>query len=363
MAKIIRARRYVHHLETDVLTEARRRLAHIFDQFDSVAVAFSGGKDSLVVLNLVREYHEQHGLGKVEAIFRDEEVIPFSVVRFLEQLRVEPWLNLRWLCVPMASHKMLMGTSIDYIQWDPQRGPDNWMREKPPWAILDDSGRVYDQHTMDDFQASFFSGKVCILTGIRSAESLQRYQACMSKIHHPYIVGSSSPNAMLGRVIYDWSEKDVFRYFYDKGIKYCSVYDAQTANRDELRVATALHAQASKRFDKLKTLEPEYYQRILEVFPEYSVHSRYYRDLSGALFNYPPTWAGVLSYIRKEMSDGRMQKMALDLLKRYRKKSKTEAFYRPETLIMHLLSTGVDRPEMVSDKNMKIAVLRYGKKV
>ncbi len=43
------------YIETDVLTEAKKRLHHIYDTHDSVVVAFSGGKDSLATLHLTRE--------------------------------------------------------------------------------------------------------------------------------------------------------------------------------------------------------------------------------------------------------------------------------------------------------------------
>jgi hypothetical protein len=35
------------YIDTDVLTEAKKRIHHIFDLFDTVVVMFSGGKDSL----------------------------------------------------------------------------------------------------------------------------------------------------------------------------------------------------------------------------------------------------------------------------------------------------------------------------
>jgi hypothetical protein len=42
--------KYKRYLNIDVVTAARDRVRHIYDAFDSVAVCFSGGKDSLVAL-------------------------------------------------------------------------------------------------------------------------------------------------------------------------------------------------------------------------------------------------------------------------------------------------------------------------
>ncbi len=276
--RYVKKRKYV---DKSVLDAARERIAHIFDTHDKVVVMFSGGKDSLAVLYLVKEYHEKHGLGKVEAIFRDEEVIPFTVRRFLEDMRKEPWLNLRWTCYPMQSEKYVLGKYIGYVQWDPARA-GNYVTNMPEWAERPAPGdtRIYDQWTMDEELSKPYKGKVCFLTGIRCAESLTRYRAIVNKLDEPWVAASSSKRVALGRPIYDWSENDIFKFFHDFGIRYCDVYEAQRLAGMRLRVATPMIANSAKVFGELRAMEPDFYDAVVAVFPEMVLQERYYSELA-----------------------------------------------------------------------------------
>lgn len=113
-----RVKRYI---DTDVLTEARARLHHIWDLHDNLVVAFSGGKDSLATLHLTWEVAQERGLDHVNVVFRDEELIPDPVIDFVQHYRTLPWVRMDYLAVPLASTKYILGRVFDYVQWDPAR--------------------------------------------------------------------------------------------------------------------------------------------------------------------------------------------------------------------------------------------------
>jgi len=257
----------------NVLEAAKWRLKRIMQTHDNFVVSFSGGKDSLALLHLTRIVKEELGdKTPVNVVFRDEELIPDHIVDFVDYYRCLPWVNMTWFTVPLKSQKYILGKTFDYIQWDPNR--ENYVREKPSWSISDDS-KIYDQYNMDARVAAEYKGKVCIMTGIRCSESIIRLKAVLNVINEAYVCASSAKGVRIGRPIYDWEENDVFKFFYDEGIPYAEIYDRQSAQNQALRVSTPLHAESAKSLDKWRTLDAEFYDRVLKVFPEMGVQDKY----------------------------------------------------------------------------------------
>jgi hypothetical protein len=226
-----------------------------------------------------------------------------------------------------------LGKTFEYVQWDESR---EWVRPKPDFAITAPKGMVFDQYSMDAFCAQGHKGRLAFLNGIRADESLVRFASVIRKKNESHIAASSTPNVSLVKPIYDWSEKDVFKFFYDFNIDYCPVYDLQMWNQQALRVATPIHAENAKILNKLKTSAPTLYEQVMDIFPEMRVQELYWKeyDRYGAIGQYKKGWGGVFDYIRENIEDPAMRKLAFKRVleaKKIRENNLTKGKYR-ETL-------------------------------
>ena len=202
---------------------------------------------------------------------------------------------------------------------------------------------------MDAYTAARYRGKVAFLTGIRAAESLIRFRECVNKLNENYInaVGDKrATNVNLCKPIFDWEENDVFRYFYDRQIKYCPLYDLQMWAGNSLRVSTPLHAESAKRFDLIKSTVPDFYQRVTAVFPEMLAHERYFKELDRAALKerYGQTYEGVRQWIDEHIEEEDQHAAAVEKYENVLFRAKRDPdLYPPAYLLTTFMAGGFKR--------------------
>lgn len=319
----------VNYLESDVLSEAYKRIERVISMFDNTIVSFSGGKDSLAVAHLVREVYDRVGKQNEPVIlaFRDEELIPDDVIEFVQSFRERPdrW-DLRYYAFPMESHLFFMGRHLPYTQWDEARR-GHWIREKPSYAIEQIHPENLPLHQSMTSALTIrqmgLKGRTAIFNGIRAQESLIRFRASTASVGSEcYISGDmgGAKHISFVKPLFDWSEKDIFRYFYDKQISYCKIYEAELYAGAPLRVSTPLHDAAYDYLSRLRVMYPTFFEQIVAIWPEVAAQERYWKsfDRNGMIHRYPKSFEGIMQYIEENIEEPRDKRKAIEVVKQCR---------------------------------------------
>jgi 3'-phosphoadenosine 5'-phosphosulfate sulfotransferase (PAPS reductase)/FAD synthetase len=163
----------------------------------------------------------------------------------------------------------------------------------------------------------------------------------INKLNENYINASSHKAVKVCKPIYDWSENDVMKWLYESKIDWCEAYDRQHLTKLPLRVSTPLRAEGAKPMGKVAECSPEFYQRLIEIFPDVENQARYGKDvdrqkvldeyLSGGL-------RGCVRYVRERIGDPKSQRAAMGLIKRFGElRVNNPEIYPVRDLLMHLV--------------------------
>ena len=261
--------------EQNVLDAAYERMRYIFRSFDKVVVSFSGGKDSTAVLNVAADVAKEFNKLPLEVVFFDEEVITPPTVDYCLRVAKRPELNFRWMCVELKQRNACSFEEPYWYTWDAAK-KDVWVRQLPEKCetyIPTYKKDIEVETGVADAFTRLWSkkdGKVCVVTGVRTEESMRRYRMMAQLTNDNYINVASKGkdhNIFSAHPVYDWRSSDIWLAVKQLGWDYNRTYDI--FNLTNLhgkylhqRVCVPFGEEAMRGFDIYQECFPEFWAKI-----------------------------------------------------------------------------------------------------
>ncbi|MBE6549454.1 MAG: DUF3440 domain-containing protein [Ruminococcaceae bacterium] len=259
------------------------RMDFIFREFDNILVSFSGGKDSGLLLNMTldfkRKYYPEKRIGLYHQDFEAQYSYTTEYVKeTFESLKDE--VEAYWVCLPTATRTALSNYEMFWYPWDDEK-KDIWVRPMPEgdYVINIENNPIstyrYKMHQEDlakqfsRWYASNREGKTVCLLGMRTDESLNRYNAILNKQNgykgECYIT-EQYKNCWTASPIYDWSSRDVWAANAKFGYPYNKIYDLYFKaglGIDKMRVASPFNEYAVESLNLYRVIEPKTWTRLV----------------------------------------------------------------------------------------------------
>lgn len=252
------------YCDTDVVAMARTRIKNIFKTASRIVFSFSGGKDSIVLNDLIFKLCQSGEVdkSKLKVYFIDEEAIYPCVEKIVKQTRMQ-WLSIgvefSWWCIQVKHYNCFNSLMNDesFICWDETK-KDVWIRPKPKYAISSHPLLNERKDTYQSFMNRLLKDTVTV-TGVRAAESIQRLKN---------IAVTKSQDMMLP--IYDWLDVDVWKYIKDNNLEipdaYIYMYQVGIP-KNRLRISQFFSIDTSGSLVQMCEFYPELFDKICKREP------------------------------------------------------------------------------------------------
>lgn len=267
------------YLPINVYEAANERLDIVFQDFEKILVAFSGGKDSGVLLNLALMKARQYKR-KIAVMFVDLEGQYRLTIEHVERMLAAgaEYLEPYWICLPLNLRNSVSVYQPFWCAWEPGL-QDKWVREIPthPSVISDENFFPFYRNRMEfeefimEFSRWYAEGaKTATLVGIRSDESLNRFRTIASQTKTAYQgfqwttkIGEGIYNAY---PIYDWRTEDIWtangKMDWDYNRLYDMFYKAGVSIHD-MRICQPYGDDQRIGLDLFRVIEPETWAKVV----------------------------------------------------------------------------------------------------
>lgn len=247
-------------------------------------MAFSGGKDSGLLLNMTLDFQKKYYPEKKIGVFHQDFEAQYSVTtEYVERTfkRIENDVEPYWVCLPMATRTALSSYEMFWYPWDDTK-VSSWVRPMPKHSYvinLDNNPMTtytYKMHQEDLakqfgrwYRISHENKKTICLLGIRADESLNRYSGIINK-KYGYKglcwISKQFKNVWCASPMYDWSTNDIWHANYLFNYDYNHIYDMfykAGLKPNQMRVASPFNDYARDSLNLYRVIDPEIWAKLV----------------------------------------------------------------------------------------------------
>lgn len=254
----------------------RERIAMLFDEFETINVSISGGKDSTVLYHLALQEAIKRNR-KIIAFFQDQEAEYQASIDIIKIQMAHPNVIPAWYQVPIYMTNATSYTDYFLFAWGEG---EQWMREKDPIAIKQ-IAEPYSKRFYEFFE--WYEQKntnAAYLVGLRADEGVTRYRAVTKYEGWNSLKWSTERNNVKKFYpIYDWGVADIWKFIYDYNLPYNKIYDLMYQSNysiySTMRVSNLVHEKSYKCLTDLPKFEPDTYNKLSKRIAGIATAARY----------------------------------------------------------------------------------------
>lgn len=278
------------YTDKDVLSASLERFEIMFNEFDSMYLSVSGGKDSSVMLQLAARVARKLNK-KFSVLYIDLEAQYKATIQHVEELIEETndvVERFYWCALPLSLRNAVSVIQPKWICWD-EKDKHKWVRPMPKnkhvvnehnypkeWTWFK-RGMEFEEFIL--YFAEWFNeqhgGKTAAGIGIRSNESFNRFTTIISEKKVRYKdygwttkvkLGTRHLNVYNFYPLYDWETEDIWGAVSKLDLKYNYIYELMYKNGlsiHEQRLCQPYGDDQRNGLDQFRALEPETWEKVL----------------------------------------------------------------------------------------------------
>lgn len=256
--------------ERNVFDASLDRIRMIYDRFDEVVVAMSGGKDSTVVYQLVLIVAKEKGKLPLKVFWLDQECEWQATVDYMDKIMHNPDVKPYWFQIPMLFTNSLSNQKNFLNIWD-EKDKDKWCHPQSDISIKENPTKYNRFHDVIDnlhqycFEKETKNG--CVLCGIRADENPTRRLLVSGNKNQGWIMKRNEKNKSTKVFpIWDWLNDDVWIAIAKNKWEYNKIYDYQYkwgVQKRKMRVSALIHETAWRSIEMLQEFEPKTYDKFI----------------------------------------------------------------------------------------------------